>query len=124
MDTFEFSERQACRLVSLSRSVYRYLPNKSRDEVVIKALMEAVDRYPRYGFYKLYLILRRLGYSWNHKRIYRIYCLLKLNLRRKGKQRLPNRNPQLLCVPERLNQTWSADFMHLVGVLSKFDHFI
>lgn len=112
MDTFEFSERQACKLVSLSRTVYRYMPDVSRDEPVIAALQGAAERYPRYGFYKLFLILRRQGYPWNHKRIYRIYCLLKLNLRRKGKQRLPTRNPQPLCVPERINQTWSADFMH------------
>lgn len=95
----------------LSRSVYGYRPNKSRDEEVIKALESAVDRYPRYGFGKLFLILRRAGYTWNHKRVYRIYCELKLNIRRKGKKRLPNRNPQPLSVPETVNQSWSADFM-------------
>ena len=95
----------------LSRSVYGYRPNKSRDEEVIKALESAVDRYPRYGFGKLFLILRRAGYTWNHKRVYRIYCELTLNIRRKGKKRLPNRNPQPLSVPETVNQSWSADFM-------------
>ena len=95
----------------LSRSVYGYRPNKSKDEEVIKALESAVDRYPRYGFGKLFLILRRAGYTWNHKRVYRIYCELKLNIRRKGKKRLPNRNPQPLSVPETVNQSWSADFM-------------
>lgn len=49
---------------------------------------------------------------WNHKRIHRIYCLLKLNFRRKGKQRLPVRNPSPLATPEALNQSWSVDFMH------------
>ena len=95
----------------LSRSVYGYRPNKSKDEEVIKALESAVDRYPRYGFGKLFLILRRAGYTWNHKRVYRIYCELTLNIRRKGKKRLPNRNPQPLSVPETENQSWSADFM-------------
>lgn len=47
----------------------------------------------------------------NHKRVYRIYRSLKLNLRRKGKKRLPSRNPERLAVPDTLNQTWSADFM-------------
>ncbi len=49
---------------------------------------------------------------WNHKRIHRIYCLLKLDFRRKGKQRLPVRNPSPLATPEALNQSWSVDFMH------------
>lgn len=40
------------------------------------------------------------------------YCLLKLNFRRNGKQRLPVRNPSLLATPEALNQSWSVDFMH------------
>lgn len=57
-------------------------------------------------------MLRRQGNAWNHKREHWIYCLLKLNFRRKGKQRLPVRNPAPLATPEALNQSWSIDFMH------------
>ncbi|MBF8089394.1 transposase, partial [Klebsiella pneumoniae] len=53
------------------------------------ALTVAAERYPRYGFKKLFQVLRRQGNSWNHKRVHRIYYLLKLNFRRKGNQRLP-----------------------------------
>ncbi len=76
------------------------------------ALSVAAERYPRYGFKKLFQVLRRQGKSWNHKRVHRIYCLLKLNFRRKGKQRLPVRNPAPLATPEAMNQSWSIDFMH------------
>ena len=76
------------------------------------ALTVAAERYPRYGFKKLFQVLRRQGKSWNHKRVHRIYCLLKLNFRRKGKQRLPVRNPAPLATPEAMNQSWSIDFMH------------
>lgn len=109
---FGLSIRAACQALSLSHSVYSYQPDTTRDDPVIAALQNAVERYPRYGFKKLFLILRRQGHAWNHKRIYRVYCLLKLNLRRKGKQRLPNRHPQPLCVAAIMNQTWSMDFMH------------
>jgi putative transposase len=95
----------------LSRSVYRYRPDSSKDDPVIAALLELADQYPRYGFGKLFPILRRRGHRWNHKRVHRIYCELKLNLRRKGKKRLPARNPDPLSVPESINQCWSADFM-------------
>lgn len=43
--------------------------------------------------------------------MHRIYCLLKLNFRRKGKQRLPVRNLSPLAKPEALDQSWSVDFM-------------
>ncbi|HAU5601088.1 MULTISPECIES: IS3 family transposase [unclassified Citrobacter] len=110
--TFGLSIRQACRSLNLSRTVYHYRPDTTRDEPVIVALQAVAERYPQYGFPKLFQVLRRQGHPWNHKRIHRIYCLLKLNFRRKGKQRLPVRNPSPLATPEALNQSWSVDFMH------------
>jgi putative transposase len=43
--------------------------------------------------------------------VYRIYCGLKLNLRRKGKKQLPSRNPEPLAVPAKPNECWSMEFM-------------
>lgn len=98
--------------MSLSRTAFRYQPDTRRDEPVIMALIVAAELYPRYGFKKLFLVLRRQGNTWNHKRVHRIYCLLKLNFRRKGKQRLPVRYSAPLATPEAMNQSWSIDFMH------------
>ena len=66
---------------------------------------------PGYGFGKLFKTLRRQGHRWNHKRVYRVYCLLKLNKRREGKRRLPSRHPEPLVVPPTANVCWSVDFM-------------
>ncbi|HDK6925104.1 TPA: IS3 family transposase, partial [Klebsiella pneumoniae] len=109
---FALSLPQACRTLSLNRTVFRYQPDTRRDEAVIMALTVAAERYPRYGFKKLFQVLRRQGNIWNHKRVRRIYCLMKLNFRRKGKQRLAARNPAPLATPEAMNQSWSIDFMH------------
>ncbi len=92
--------------------MFFYKPDTRRNDVVIEALTEYAERYPRYGFKKLFQVIRRQGHVWNHKRVHRIYCLLKLNFRRKGKQRLPVRNPARLAIPEAINQSWSVDFMH------------
>lgn len=78
---------------------------------MIDLLQELAEKYPRYGFSKLFELIRRRGNRWNHKRVYRVYCHLKLNFRRKGKKRLPNRNPEPLSVPAQINQCWSIDFM-------------
>ncbi len=105
------SIRIACRALCLSRTVYRYHPDSSKDDPVIEVLLTLADQYPRYGFGKMFPIIRRRGHRWNHKRVHRIYCDLNLNMRRKGKKRLPSRNPDPLSVPASINQCWSADFM-------------
>ena len=106
------SQRRACRVVGISDSVYRYQPDLNKDDVVIAKVQEAVDRYPAYGFSKLFKVLRRWAHPWNHKQVYRIYCELKLNKRRRGKKRLPSRSPKPLVVPAMANQCLSMDFMH------------
>jgi putative transposase len=75
------------------------------------ALEELVAKHPTIGFWKCYYRLRRKGYCCNHKRLHRVYKLLKLNIRRRIKRRLPQRVKQPLVVPAALNQAWSMDFM-------------
>ncbi len=97
--------------MSLRRSVYRYRPRPNRDGEIIKQLLELAHGRPEQGFGKLFKRMRRLGQRWNHKRVYRVYCGLKLNKRHKGKRRLPTRNPAPLQVTQTMNECWSADFM-------------
>lgn len=105
------SVRQACRIVSIPRSAVFYRPAKRDDSSLIEALHELVDKHPTIGFWKCYYRLRRKGYGCNHKRLYRVYTLLRLNVRRKARRRLPQRIKQPLAVPRNINQGWSMDFM-------------
>ena len=111
IEQFKASERLACQALELRRSVYRYRPRPNRHGEIIKLLWELAHGRPEQGFGKLFRRLRRLGHGWNHKRVYRVYCALKLNKRRKGKRRLPTRNPAPLQVSQMANECWSADFM-------------
>lgn len=104
------SERRSCKLIGISRRTYRYHSVKD-DRIVIEALTKAVELHPGYGFWKLYHTLRRNGCLWNHKRIHRVYCGLKLNIRRRVRKRLPKRVREPLEVPLKPDHSWSMDFM-------------
>ena len=108
-----FTVSRACRVVRLSRTAFYQppVPASRRDAAVISALTEAVARYPRWSFWKLFDRLRADGHTWNHKRAYRVYCSLRLNLPRRTTRRVPRRIRQPLAAPPQLNQTWALDFM-------------
>ena len=111
IEQFDASIRLSCRAACLSRSAYYYEVKRSDDGELINAILALIHKHPRWGFPKCQKRLRALGYRWNHKRIYRVYLELKLNMRRKSKRRLPNRDPLPLVVPEAMNRCWSMDFM-------------
>lgn len=110
-ETHKLSLTAACEMLGISRSVYRYRPQLNKDLPVVEAIQQVIEENPGFGFPKTFKTLRRRGHPWNHKRVHRVYCLLRLNRRRKGKRRLPTRHPQPLAVPPMANQTWSMDFM-------------
>jgi putative transposase len=75
--------------------------------------MRLTDNHRSWGFGLCFLYLRNVkGFKWNHKRVYRIYTDLELNLRIKPRKQLVREKPEALTVPQVINQVWSMDFMH------------
>jgi len=105
------SIRQACILLHISSSVYYYQFKEKNDQEIIEQLSNIAENHYRWGFWMMYHHLRNQGYSWNHKRIYRIYLTMGLYLRRKHKKRIPARIKEPLVLPIGPNITWSMDFM-------------
>ena len=105
------SVRRACKIVSLPRSVMNYQKSPRDDSSLIEALHQLVEKHPTIGFWKCYYRLRRKGYGCNHKRLYRVYTLLRLNVRRRARRRVPQRIKQPLLIPGSINEGWSMDFM-------------
>jgi len=97
--------RHACLTFDLSETCYRYQPQRSDENAVIADwLVRLTTAYRTWGFGLCFLYLRnvkRLG--WNHKRVYRIYRELELNLRIKPRKRLVREKPQPLAVPAAID---------------------
>jgi putative transposase len=74
----------------LSKSVYYYKQEIKDDSELIDLLSKYAEEHPGYGFWKMYKLLRKRGYLWNHKKVYRVYTNLKMNLRRKKHNGLLN----------------------------------
>jgi len=112
MESWECSQRHACALFSLNRTTARQQSTAvdSKQEI-IELLLSLAENHKRWGFGLMFKWLRRHGYTWNHKRVYKIYCELRLNLRIKPQKRLPTRNPVALHQPAKANLFWSMDFM-------------
>jgi putative transposase len=78
---------------------------------VIDALTALVAQHARWGFWKCYAWLRAQGHHWNHKRVHRVYCALRLNLARRTTRRVPKRPRQPLAAAAVLNHVWALDFL-------------
>lgn len=106
------SINQACQLVSVSKTAYYYRPKKPADDELIKChLLGLAERHKRWGFDKMMLQIKTEKKPWNHKRVYRIYSELHLNIRVKPRKRLPKGEARALLQPLVMNHCWSIDFM-------------
>jgi len=104
--------------MGLARNSYAPAPGGGRgglqpaDAELVARLRALVKRHGGWGFWKYYYRLRKLRVVVNHKRIWRIYRLLNLQLgKRRKKKRLPERIKRPLEVPAPPNVCWSLDFM-------------
>lgn len=108
------SIRHACSTFEVSETCYRYERTLSDENAKLAHWLVTLTTSQRnWGFGLCFLYLRNSkGFTWNHKRVYRVYRELELNLRIKPKRRLVRETPAPLSVPAAMNQIWSMDFMH------------
>lgn len=107
----KLSVSRACTIAGMAVSTYRYKPKSKDDSSVEQHLNALTEKHPAIGFWSCHYRLRNKGEKINHKRLYRVYTSMRLNIRRRSRKRLPERVKQPLCVPTALNQCWSLDFM-------------
>ncbi|MDF0720548.1 IS3 family transposase [Kaistella sp. PBT33-4] len=104
------SIRKACDVFRVSSSVLYYKKrSNNEDDQIREEVLPLANQHQTWGFWLMRHRLKNLSFRWNHKRIYRIYTPMKLNLRNKRKKRLPARVQEPLLRPVYPNVTWSMD---------------
>ncbi len=112
MVCYGVSERRACRALGFSRSTQRYRSIADRREELRIRLRDLAAARPSYGYRRLWLLLRREGWTVNHKLVARLYREEGLALRkRKPKRRVSAARREGVPTPGETNESWSMDFM-------------
>jgi putative transposase len=107
------SQRRACVVVGLSRSMVRYIARRSKDEaMLIKEIHRLATRHSRYGYCRITVLLRREGWKINKKRVHRIWRAggLSLPLKRPRRRRVDPVG-EMVNKAEYPNHVWSYDFV-------------
>ena len=107
------SERHACVLVRLSRSLVRYIARRRKDEaVLVKEIHKLAIRHSRYGYRRITVLLKREGFKVNKKRVYRIWKSEGLSLpQRRPRRRKRGVTGGMVNKAEYPNHVWSYDFV-------------
>jgi putative transposase len=109
--TYQVSQRRACRAIGLDRTMVRYRSRRPDDDAARVRLRELAASRRRFGYRRLHILLDREGSHMNLKKLRRLYAEERLQVRRRGgrKRALGTRAP--MTIPQGPNQRWSMDFV-------------
>jgi putative transposase len=128
-DTYDISQRRACGLMNIVRATLCY--QSCREDVTPPKLRmrDIAATRVRYGFRRIHVLLRREGWTINHKKVYRLYKLEGLSLRLKQPKKRVSRPRVVQPQAQQPHERWSLDFMsdtlgrgRRIRVLTVVDH--
>jgi putative transposase len=117
MDTVAESQsvRRKSGVLGLRRQTYyackRGHRSEQEDKRIAELLHQVTKQFVAWGFWLVFYYLRNQGFSWNHKRVYRVWKQQELHLRRLPKRAKLKRVYQDLLAPEQVNEGWAMDFL-------------
>lgn len=128
---FEVSERRACRVLKIERSVHRYKSIREDQAFLVKRIKEIATVRVHYGYRRIHTLLQREGWKINVKRVYRLYCKESLQMRLKVPRRTVSvKVRREVCLATTKNACWSMDFVsdelysgHRIRFLTILDNF-
>ncbi|MEQ8747393.1 IS3 family transposase [Pyruvatibacter sp.] len=105
--------RRACSALQFDRSTYHYRSRRTDPAVLKKRIKEICETHVRYGYRRVYYILRRDGWTVNMKKVYRLYREQGLQFRNKTpKRRVKAKLREDRAPAIRPNDVWAMDFVH------------
>jgi transposase InsO family protein len=106
------SERRACALVGADRTMIRYRSRRSPDIELREQIRDLANARKRFGYRRLFILLRQAGEPSGVNRIYRLYREegLSVRKRRSRKRAVGTRGP--IPIEAKANARWSLDFVH------------
>jgi putative transposase len=112
IEVLDISERHACRLVGLSRTSYREPPSADMaTQELSTRIVELAQERRRFGYRRIHDLLTREGHAVNHKRVWRLYRMNDLAVRKRRKCKRVRNERMALLQPTGVNQVWSLDFV-------------
>lgn len=102
---------RACGLVGISRSLYGYQARRPVPAELVARIRTLAETKRRYGYRRIYVLLKREGWQVNWKRVYRLYREAGLAVRRRKRKRIGPFERRPLPRPTAPNQSWSMDFV-------------
>ena len=106
------SERRACAIVNADRKMVRYRSRRSPDTGLRTQLRELANERKRFGYRRLFVLLRQKGEPSGLNRIYRLYREEGLTVRKRRARRRAVGTRAPILVEARPNARWSLDFVH------------
>ncbi|MGH0241815.1 IS3 family transposase [Sinorhizobium meliloti] len=108
--TMGLSERRACQIISADRKTVRY--RSSRPPELRTKLRDLANERRRFGYRRLFILLRRDGEPSGVNRIYRLYREEGLSVRKRKARRRAVGTRAPILVAAKANARWSLDFVH------------
>ena len=104
------SERRACQIIGADRKMIRYKSRRAPDIALRKRLRDLANERRRFGYRRLFILLRREGEPSGINRIYRVYREEGLTVRKRRARRKAIGTRAPILVEARANARWSLDF--------------
>ena len=106
------SERRACQIAGADRKMVRYQSQRAPDTALRGRLRDLANERRRFGYRRLFVLLRREGESSGINRIYRLYREEGLTVRKRKARRKAIGTRAPILMEARANARWSLDFVH------------